>query len=56
MEWLSKELQIGMLTLVDMQSEAYERFLKRYGTQKLALAHTEIFMKAAAIMSQQHPK
>jgi hypothetical protein len=51
MNWLNKDLQIGILTMLEMQDTAYKHFAELYA-QDLALEHTRIFMNAMALLAK----
>ena len=44
--FINKELEIGILQIVEMQVRAYNHFLSLLGDKRLALKHTKIFVDA----------
>lgn len=50
--WVNKEMQIGVLTLAEVQVDLYKKYLEAFQNQELALRHTEISMKAMMLSSK----
>jgi hypothetical protein len=50
--FINKELEIGILQIVEMQVRAYNHFLSLLGDKRLALKHTKILMDATMLMQK----
>lgn len=45
-------MQIGVLTLAEVQVDLYKKYLEAFQNQELTLRHTEISMKAMMLSSK----
>ena len=50
--FINKELEIGILQIVEMQVRAYNHFLSLLGDKRQALKHTKILMDATMLMQK----
>lgn len=47
--FINKDMELGMLQMVEMQFRAYNHFLSLLGDKRLALKHTKILIEALQI-------
>ena len=50
--FINRDMELGILQMVEMQVRAYNHFVQLLGDKRLALKHTKIFMDATMLMQK----